>query len=86
MDNANVQSKKEEEGDDEFGIRNLEDADNEYHINFVNVNENLHGEDMLNFVVTIWSVTLSKILFFILFSYIAIISLSTRPFQVLAWI
>ncbi len=49
MDNANVQSKKEEEGDDEFGIRNLEDADNEYHINFVNVNENLHGEDMLNF-------------------------------------
>jgi hypothetical protein len=49
MDNANVQSKKEEEGDDEFGIRNLEDADNEYHINFVDVNDNLHGEHMLNF-------------------------------------
>ena len=49
MDNANVHSKKEEEGDDEFGIRNLEDADNEYHINFVDVNENLQGKDMLNF-------------------------------------
>jgi hypothetical protein len=46
VDNGIVQSKKK---GDEYGIQNLEDADNEHHINFVGVNDNLQGKDMSNF-------------------------------------